>query len=496
MPLTTTLRVCLAAMRIADILDDDSIDRFALYHYSLVRLLGCTAGTSQFSAAFGDEIAIGKVMAPVDRGSPREMVPLVLRHVGVGSSPLRRVQMIVSLASSMKPLLAGHCEVSRMLTRHLDLGPEVTRALDFTYERWDGKGAPAGARGEAIPLVARVMQGAFLTVMQEALGGVDAVRTAARKRSGGELDPRIGEVVGAHAQNILESTQVPSPWAAVLASEPGPSRPLTTEQVHATAEAVAAFADLKADHLAGHSAGVAATARAAGVARGLADSDLEQLHRAALIHDLGRVGVTTSIWDRAGPLGDDDWEEVRLHAYHTERVAGRVPWLADAARIAALHHERMDSSGYHRSAPASELSTSARLLAAADCYHALTEERPHRPAFPMDTAARMLREEATSGRLDSASVRDVLESAGHRVPRARHDLPAGLTEREVDILRLVAAGNTIKQAAHLLSVAPKTVDAHLQHIYGKVGCTTRAGATVFAMQHGLLEPSASPASAR
>jgi HD-GYP domain-containing protein (c-di-GMP phosphodiesterase class II) len=235
--------------------------------------------------------------------------------------------------------------------------------------------------------------------------------------------------------------------------------------------------------------GVTTIAVAAGRVRGLDPDDLDELRRAALIHDLGRVGVTTVIWDRTGPLSDDDWEEVRLHAYVTESVASRVPWLAAPARIAALHHERLDGSGYHRRAEAHELSTPARLLAAADCYHALIEMRPHRPAYDAVSAASILQSEANAGRLDGTAVRCVLEAAGHTRRRLRCDLPAGLTEREVDVLRVIALGSTIKQTARALHVSPKTVDTHVQHIYGKVGCSTRAGAAVFAMKHGLLEPS-------
>ena len=491
-PLTTNLRICLAALRIADHIDDDSVDRRAVYNYSLVRLLGCTVETSRFAAAMGDEIELSRAMTPVAGGTPREMMPVLLRTVGAGAPPWRRARLIagaMSFGAGMRSLMAGHCEVSRMLTHDLGLGAEVSRALDFTYERWDGKGSPSGARGEDIPLVTRVMHAAFVAVVQHAIGGRDRVLETARSRAGGQLDPAVAEVLAAHVDDVLAATEVQSPWNAVLDAEPAPPRPLSPDQADATAAAVACFADLKADHLAGHSMGVMTVAVAAGRAQGLDAGDLDDLRRAALIHDLGRVGVTTVIWDRRGPLSDDDWEEVRLHPYHTERVAGRVPWLAGAARIAALHHERLDGSGYHRKAGAQELSTSARLLAVADSYRALTEARPHRPAFDTAAAASVLRDEAAAGRLDGRAVRCVLEAAGHTVARVRRDLPAGLTEREVDVLRFIAVGSTIKEAARRLNVSPKTVDTHVQHIYGKVGCTTRAGASVFAMKHGLLEPS-------
>ena len=351
MPLTTSLRICLAAQRIADLVDDDSLDRRALYYYTLVRLLGCTVETSRFAGAMGDEIAIGKVMVPVDQGSPREMLGMMLRAVGAGEPPLRRTRMVVaalSFGAGMRGVLAGHCEVSRMLTEDLHLGGDVTVALDNTYERWDGKGAPRGVRGESIPLIARVMHAAFQTVIQEAVGGVDLVRAVARKRAGGGLDPGIAALVDAHAGDIVEVTRVASPWQAVLDAEPGGARSLSEEQIDATATALASFADLKADHLAGHSSGVARLAVAAGRLRGLPDQELAELRRAGLIHDLGRVGVTARTWNRPSALTDDEWEDFHLPANHSEPAAGRAPWLARAAHLAGAHHERLDGSGYHR----------------------------------------------------------------------------------------------------------------------------------------------------
>ena len=490
MPLTTSLRTCLAALRIAELLDDDSLDRGALFHYCLVRLMGCTVETSRFAGAMGNEIVLSPAMVPVDQGNPRDMLPMVLRSVGAGEAPLRRARLIMSalsFGSGMKSVMAGHCEVSRMLTDDLRLGDEVTIALDNTYERWDGKGAPHGVRGEGIPLITRVMHGAFQAIVQEAVGGEEHVRAVARKRTAGGLDPGIADIMATHAGDVLEATHVDSPWDAVLAAEPGVRRTLSDQQMDATATAIGCFADLKADDFAGHSAGVARLALDGGRAQGMTNADLSELNRAALIHDLGRVGVTTTIWDKRGPLGDDEWEEVRLHAYHTERVAGRVPWLAGAARTAGLHHERLDGVGYHRGCRASDLTAAARLLAAADCYHALSEARPHRPAHSADEAAQILGSEARAGRLDADAVECLLEGAGHPVNRAPRALPAGLTEREIEVLRVIAKGATVKQAAYRLHLAPKTVDAHVQHIYNKVGCTTRAGAAVFAMREGLLD---------
>jgi DNA-binding CsgD family transcriptional regulator len=221
---------------------------------------------------------------------------------------------------------------------------------------------------------------------------------------------------------------------------------------------------------------------------GLPAADVVAVRRAGLLHDIGRVGVSAGIWTKPGPLSDREWEQVRLHSYYTERVLARPGALAKLGALASYHHERLDGSGYHRGAPAAIQSPAARILAVADAYQAMTELRPHRPAWTPDLAAEQLRREATAGRLDGAAVDGVLGAAGLRAGPPRREYAAGLSEREVEVLRLLARGNSIKQIAETLVLAPKTVDNHIQHIYNKIGVSTRAGATLFAIEQNLLSP--------
>jgi DNA-binding CsgD family transcriptional regulator len=206
-----------------------------------------------------------------------------------------------------------------------------------------------------------------------------------------------------------------------------------------------------------------------------------------LLHDLGRASVPNGIWDKPGPLTDGEWERVRLHAYYTERIVDRVTALKPLAAIAGMHHERLDGSGYHRRSTRAEIGAPARILAAADAYQALTQPRAHRPALGPGEAARELEAMAKSGRLDTECVRHVLSAAGQPARQARAEWPAGLTEREVEVLRLICRGGTKKQVATLLSISPSTADHHVRHIYAKAGVQTRAGATLFALEHDLLK---------
>ena len=198
----------------------------------------------------------------------------------------------------------------------------------------------------------------------------------------------------------------------------------------------------------------------------------------------GAGGVSSEIWDRPGPLGPADLERVRLHPYWTERILGRCAALSPLADIAAAHHERLDGSGYHRRSRAGELSLAARTLAAADVFGAMTEDRAYRPAFSREDAARVMLADATAGRLDPGAVAAVIEAAG--LPRRHAAWPCELTDREVDVLRLCARGHTNREIADKLFLSARTVQAHLASVYDKTGRRTRAGAAVFAVEHGLL----------
>ena len=208
------------------------------------------------------------------------------------------------------------------------------------------------------------------------------------------------------------------------------------------------------------------------------------LRRAGLVHDLGRLGVSNAIWDKLGPLGVGEWERVRLHPYLTERMLQQSDELAPLAAVAVQHRERLDGSGYPKGLSGGAIGRPARILGAVDAYQSMREPRPHRPALSEEEAAAELRVDVRAGKLDAEAVSAVLAAAGHSVGR-RQEWPAGLTTREIDVLRLVARGLSSKQIAAQLVITQKTARNHIEHIYTKIGASSRVAASLFATEHGL-----------
>jgi HD-GYP domain-containing protein (c-di-GMP phosphodiesterase class II) len=271
---------------------------------------------------------------------------------------------------------------------------------------------------------------------------------------------------------------------AALDAEPHPW--VTVADLRRVAEVFGDLADLKSPCLTGHSRRVAALSSGAAVHLRLEETTRADLEIAGHVHDVGRVAVSSSIWDKPGALSTGEWELVRLHAYHSERVLAGSPTLTRLAPLVGRHHERLDGSGYHRGCTAGDLPLPARILAVAEAYASVTEPRPHRAALGPEQARERMLAEAGRGRLDADAVRAVLATAGHQVAPLARSLPAGLSEREVEVLRLVARGLSNADIAGRLSISRRTAEHHVQHIYTKIGVSSRAAATLFAVEHQLL----------
>lgn len=487
LPFEHGLQSTLIAMRLADRLGVDAETASHTYYACLLFYAGCTADAEIAGELFADS-ALATHFNPVMFGSRSEVMLGIVRALAppAAAKPVQAVHVAGKLPRAVRGYqrhLAALCEVAQMLTDRLGLPVAVRGLFGHLTERWDGAGDPGRVKGAEIPLPLRIIHVARDAALQLALGGEERAVRVVRERAGHAFDPEVATTLVDGAPEILALEREGSVWDEVLAGEPVPWRAHENEAIDRALAAMGDCADLMSPYLVGHSAGVAELVAEAARRSGYAPTEVDGARRAAQIHDLGRVAVPARIWQKAAPLTSDEWERVRLHAYHTGRVLARSPFLAALEPVATAHHERLDGSGYHRGTTAAALTAPARLLAAADVYHAMTEPRPHREALSSECAAQALGEEARGGRLDPDAVAAVLAAAGQRVPRLER--PAGLTEREAEVIGLLARGLQTKQIARALGISVKTADRHIQNAYGKIGVSTRAAAALFAMEHGL-----------
>ena len=478
-PLGHGLRTCALAMMMAQELGCSVDIMRSVYQVSLLRFLGCTADAAETAHMVGgDDIGFNAAMAPVFLGGSAESLQTMLRTVGGSDSPLKRARLVTGVLTDLGGPAAGltaHCEVAAMLARRLELDQSVITALQHAYERWDGKGYPAGLDGEDIPIEIRIVSVARDADLLLHRNG-DALEVLKRRR-GKSYDPVVVDAFGS-----IRSGPVEADWEMVMEAEPQPAA--FVDDLDLALSVAADFVDLKSPWTRGHSRKVADLASTAALELGL---DVDEVRMAALVHDLGRVGVENGVWDKRGPLAIDDWEKVRLHPYLTQRILSRCPGMAALGELASSHHERLDGSGYHRQTSADGLARPARILAAADVLAALLSPRPYRDALNMDEASSVLDDEARLGRLDPVAVGQVVTAAGgHLQPTATVN-PDGLTDREVEVLVLMAGGSTNRRMADDLFISPKTVGRHVENIYAKIGVSTRAAAAVYAMEHRLLK---------
>jgi HD-GYP domain-containing protein (c-di-GMP phosphodiesterase class II)/DNA-binding CsgD family transcriptional regulator len=489
-PIEHALRTCMLSMAVADELGLDTGTAAEVHYVALLRFLGCTADASETARlAGGDNIAFLSAMAPVMMGSSREVARTLVRSLGRGRPVSHRARLVAGALGDpggAARSLSAHCEVGARLAGRLGLGDGVVDALSHAYERWDGRGVPEGLAGEAIPIAVRVVVAARDAVLWQRLAGIDAAAEVLAARRGRAYDPAVVDAVHAVGVPAIDGRSV---WDDVLAAEPPPVRTIGPVALDEALAALGDFADLRSAWTRGRSSRLAELAQAAGRAAGVPEDEVTLLHRAGMVADIGAVGVPTAVWERYGTLGPRVNEQVRLHPYLSERVLGRCDGLGPLAALAGSHHERLDGSGYHRGSTGAQLPHLARLLAAADMWTALSEHLPHRPAQAPGQARDTLRDEVTAGRLDREAVAAVLSAAdepGDAGPRKRLSHPGGLSDREVEVLRLIAQGLRNREVAARLFISPKTVGHHVAHIYAKIGVTTRPGAALFAMEHDLL----------
>ncbi len=485
-PLEESLKRAVVGARLADLLGSGDLDAGDVVYTCLLQHLGCTAYSHETAEVWGDDVGFTRLAFVTDFSRQRDVWRTFVGGLADSTGRSRPRVLGTVLATGRKGEREGTaatCEVARDASRLLGLPDSVQTGLFHTMAMWNGKGHPAAA-GDAIPAATRVMHAASVAVLFALHAGIDEAVTQLRRRAGSHLDPAVVAVLVDHADDLLGDLDEIDAYDEVLDLEPDPVRLVTDAEVMSVARTFGHLVDLKTPWLHGHSAAVAELAGAAVGSLGLGDR-AATVQVAGHLHDLGRIGIADRIWDKPGPLTAAERDQVRLHAYHSERILARVPALADVAVLAGQHHERCDGSGYHRGLTGPQLTMPSRTLAAADAFCSLVEERPYRAGVTPEEAGRRLSAEARQGCLDGDAVAAVLTAAGLR-SRARRARPADLTERQVEVLRLVAEGLSNREIAARLVISARTAEHHVQDVYAKIGASTRAGAALFAMAHGLL----------
>jgi HD-GYP domain-containing protein (c-di-GMP phosphodiesterase class II) len=486
-PMEHMLRSALLALRLADRLGLEEPRRANIYYANLIAWIGCHADSFELAGLFTDDIGFRADYYMVDQhGLP--MYQAFFSHTGAALPPMQRAAARSRLAlggrAAVRNLIRSHCISAGTLAGRMGLDGGLAALLANAFERWDGKGLPAGRRGTDIPLEMRVTALAETAEVFLRSGGTDGAATMVRARSGTQFDPDLADLFVHEADQLTAGLLDCDPWEAALAAAPDDGR-LSGGDLDAALTAMGDFADLKSPYTTGHSRSVAELAAEAGQVVGLGASAAEALRRAGWVHDLGRMGVSNEVWDKQGPLSQADRERIRMHPYLGERILARLPGMKEIAALAGSHHERLDGSGYPRGLRADDLGAAARILATADAFRTYLEPRPYRAALGVHEAADRLRDEVAAGRLDADAAEAVLTASGDRRRRRPSPLPAGLTPREVEVLALMCHGKNPAQIASVLFISRKTVRNHVEHIYLKIGASNRVSATLFALEHGL-----------
>ncbi|MGD8167203.1 HD domain-containing phosphohydrolase [Herbiconiux sp. P16] len=487
-PAEHMLRSAVVACGLADRLGLSRQQKATVYYTTLLMWIGCHADSHEYARWFGDDIAVRREAYLVDwSGMPylRFLVGNVARGEPLGERVRVMATLMRDARGQLATLIHSHCSSAAALGRHLGLGPDIERALAFTFERFDGGGLPAGVSGADIPIEMRVAQLADVAEVHHRMYGVVGTVAMARSRRGGQFDPAVVDAYTADTGALFPDPG-DDPWERALTLVPEAEVPLDEPQLDVLLTAIGDFADLKCPFALGHSRNVAALAEAAAGQLGLAAGEVTAIRRAGHLHDVGRIGVSNQVWSKPAELTGAEWERVRMHPYLTDRVLTRITGLGRVAAIARAHHEHLDGSGYPLGLSGAALGRPERILAAAVAYRSALEPRPYREPFTPEAAAARLTDRVTRGALDRDSVDAVLTVAGQVRARARRD--DHLSPRESEILALVARGLSNRDIAGRLVLSEKTVRNHVERTYAKIGASNRVGASLYALEHGLVAP--------
>lgn len=490
------VRACFLAHSIAEEMGLSQEEQLTVYYTALLKDLGCTCWSTEEAQFWQtDEIIARRELLFFGAGSTLpSYFRWMRRHVGAGQPLLSRMGALLAVLRESGPFLnegyASAAEVCVRITRRLGLPQSVQAAAACLTEQWDGKGEPRGLKGTDIPIAARVVMPTYLLVPIHQVAGREASREVAGKGRGKAFDP---DAVDAflrltEGDSFWSEFESPDIFDLTLAREPESALAhVGSGKLETVVSALADFIDLKSPSTAAHSRRVAALTTEIARLMQCGDEDISRYRLAALLHDIGSVAVPSHILNReASSLTPSEREAERLHPYHGERILERIPAMAPFIPLVGNHHEHMDGSGYFRGLKGSDIPLGARVIAVANRLDELT----HESRADIEPAEALRRLEAEGSEVYDPTILRAVKACfpgGPASATTKRDRPAGLTDREVDVLRMAARALTRKQIGEALSISEATVRHHLEHIYAKTGTSTRVGATLFAMENDLIE---------
>ena len=415
------LRGCWIGMHTGRMLGLDTLTLSDLYYTLLLKDTGCSSNAARLWELYGgDDLRTKHDFKQVDSQSLLQLARFVLRHAGPGEALRARIKRLVNLYRNgdalATELVHTRCERGADIVRRLGFGEAVAAGIFSLDEHWNGKGRPQGLRGEYIPIGARIALLAQVVDVFNTVGGERAVETEVRRRTGAWFDPQVARAffAVAHSRAFWSGLRPEGLEERVMALEPDAGTLLVDEpRLDSIAEAFADIIDAKSNFTYGHSQRVASYADAIAAELDVPASRRRWLHRAALLHDIGKLGVSNGILDKPGRLDADEWEAVKRHARFTEDILARVSVFSGLAPIAGAHHERPDGTGYPKRLAGAAIPLATRIITACDIFDAITAARPYREAMPLERALELMERERDSA-IDGRCLDALKKTAGTR----------------------------------------------------------------------------------
>lgn len=425
------LRSCWVGMHIGEQYGMDSQALSHLYYAILLKDAGCSSNAARlFEIYDADDRALKNDFKRVDTDSLFQLGKFVLSHAGVGKSLHARVSKILALAEHgedfAREIVSTRCERGAEIARQLGFDEAVALGVRYLDEHWNGKGKPYGLTGAAIPLNARIALLAQVVEVFHASGGIDFAVAEIKKRAGSWFDPELVHAFDVAQQmngfwdgfvhdDLQERVCLLEPHSTVIE--------IDEDRLDTIAEAFAQVVDAKSPYTYGHSSRVAAYAIAVAGMMGIPPPRQKWLYRAALLHDIGKLGVSNGVLDKPGKLDDNEWEQVKAHAFYSEQILSRLNVFAELAKVAAAHHERLDGKGYPHGLVAEQITLETRIITVADIFDAITADRPYRGPIPVPEALAMMEKECGTA-IDSDCLDALKKALPDLVARGYVQLPS------------------------------------------------------------------------